>query len=362
MASPRRNSARTVGDRLSAEAYHFAFVQVVRIIEHIRAHQGYPSQPVGYAVHPEQECLRILGSLGRSFAPAEVAAVAGIEAPLAAVTPQRPVVTTTFMGLYGPSGVLPQHDNQRIINRGGKANVEKELLDLFHHRILSLFYRASTKYRLPFAYDRHVRHTKSDLELTTRVLLSVAGLGFSQLQKRLCFSDELVIKYCQYFGQGPKNASSLARMLESVFGIRVSILPWQGRWLSHTPHSRSIMPHRALPAGQHCQLGRSLVLGERVWEIQRKFRVRIGPVDRQTFQAFLPGSKNLTMAMQMVRLYIDVSLDFDIQLEIRADEVPQLKLNGADSRLGLNAWLISRPPTANKTDAVFGESNAHFTN
>ena len=61
-----------------------------------------------------------------------------------------------FLGLTGPSGVLPPHYTAHADARvcAAKDTSLRDLLDMFNHRLISLFYRAWEKYRLPFAYER----------------------------------------------------------------------------------------------------------------------------------------------------------------------------------------------------------------
>ena len=78
----------------------------------------------------------------------------------------------TFMGLIGPAGVLPHWYTELVVERIWKKDRSLSgFLDIFHHRLISLFYLAWKKYRfeanyLPDAHDR-----------LSHCLLSLAGLG-----------------------------------------------------------------------------------------------------------------------------------------------------------------------------------------
>ena len=58
----------------------------------------------------------------------------------------------------------------------------------------------------------------------------------------------------------------------------------------------------------------------------------------------------------MARLFVDGELDFDVQLVLKAEEVPGCLLSstpGAGARLGRYAWLKGRPFADDAADAVF---------
>jgi type VI secretion system protein ImpH len=309
--------------------------------------------------------VRFAALPSRSFPPAEVAHLVHLaDSPETKTTETKtvedearttPLLTVAFMGLFGPSGVLPYHDTQRIIDAGNKKNPERDFLDVFNHRMISLFYRASTKYRIPFAFESTYQKALETENGVTQSLYALAGMGTPGLRKRLTVSDELSIEFAGLLGHRIKNAISLQRMLGDYFDLPVSIRQFVGQWMYLSKENQSQMPSRTVILGQNCALGRSFILGERVWDVSGKFRVQIGPLSKAQFDSFLPGTRRLVEIAQITQLYAGKQFDFDIQLELMAQEVPPTQL-GADSRLGLNTWLFAQQPKDNKTDAIFIQS------
>ncbi len=359
MAVKSRTSKHSVKTQLQSEPYRFSFVQACRLLEQICELQGRPCKNVGCDALPTEEFVRFAALPARSFPPAEVASLANLSDAKAIESaedaPSAPELTVTFMGLFGPSGVLPYHDTQRIIDAGNKSNPERDFLDVFNHRIISLFYRASTKYRIPFAFESTYRKSRETENVVTQSLYAIAGMGTPGLRKRLTVSDELSIEFAGLFGHQVKNAISLQRMLGDYFELPVSVCQFVGQWMYLSKENQSQMPTSSMVLGQNCALGTNFILGERVWDVSGKFRVLLGPLTKEQFDSFLPGSPRLVEIAQITQLYAGNQFDFDIQLELIAREVPPTQL-GEESRLGFNTWLFAEQPTDNKLDAVFTQS------
>jgi type VI secretion system protein ImpH len=104
------------------------------------------------------------------------------------------------------------------------------------------------------------------------------------------------------------------------------------------------------------------VAGERVWDVQGMVRLRLGPLRREQFDALLPdrspiaARKAFFLLCHLARLYVGPELDFDVQLVLRAADVPACQLaddGGLGPRLGWNTWLCSGPRDRDADDAVF---------
>jgi type VI secretion system protein ImpH len=98
-----------------------------------------------------------------------------------------------------------------------------------------------------------------------------------------------------------------------------------------------------------------VVVGQRVWDVQSKFRVRLGPIGYRQFCRFMPSGDALRPICQMIRSYAGVQHDFDVQPVLRAEEVPWCWLGdrGDPARLGWNTWVRSRTFEHDVDDAVF---------
>ena len=364
--------AMSLEKRLFDEPYLFDFFQAVRILQHLGGRSL-----VGYSGPPGAEAVRFRAHVSLSF---PASSIHDLIHPLP--DSRCPVMIQAFLGLTGPSGVLPRHYSELLYrlekdrsSRNPEKNALRDWLDLFNHRLVSLFYRAWEKYRFFIPFERG-QYRQPEPDLFTGCLYSLVGLGVPSLRNRLHVSvrdatvdGELggrvlarienlaLLRYGGLLAQQVRSAAGLQAMLQDYFQLPVKVRQYQGQWLRIEPAQQS-----RLQDGGNNQLGLTTVIGERVWDIQSKFRLRIGPLDYGQFLDFLPDlapipkRKSLYLLFHMVKLYVGPALDFDVQLVLKSSEVPECQLEEGltfGTRLGWNTWLRSEDLRDDPEDAVF---------
>ncbi len=368
--------AATLEERLFLEAFSFDFFQAVRLLEKLQP----AGRPVGYGGPPEEEVVRLRALQSLDFPPSAIHHLepAGDALPV-------PALTVTFLGMTGPSGVLPRHYTELLLRlqrdaRGPERTALRAWLDLFNHRLLALFFRAWEKYRFWIPYERgEYRHR--DPDPFTLSLFSLVGLGTPALRNRLRVAvpegqgalareralaridDLALLRYAGLLSHQPRCAVSLEALLGSYLKLPVQVQQFQGQWLRLDADSQSAVGGTGPPAA----LGVNTVVGERIWDVQARIRIRLGPLTYERFQEFLPDRapvprrKLIFLVAQLVRLYVGLEVDVDVQLVLTASEVPTIQLGpapavgrgGLGSRLGWNTWSRSRPMQRDAADAVF---------
>ncbi len=361
--------------RLLDDATAFDFFQAVWLLERMEPAR----RPVGLEGGPCGEIVRFRAHQSLSFPASAVYelcerkvenAPGGFRPPLA--------MTVTFFGLTGSSGVLPRHYTELLLRlereaKGAEKHALREWLDLFNHRLISLFYRAWEKYRfyIPFARGEHERR---EPDAFTTALTSLIGLGQPALRQRLRVStweqdgheerplaevpDLALLRYAGILSGRPRTAANLEQLLSDFFSVPVCVQQFQQQWLSLEKPQQTSLGTR----DGNGRLGTSAVVGERVWDVQGKIRVRVGPLSLAQFNEFLPDRspqlqrKAQFLLAHLVRLFIGPETDFDVQLVLRSSQTPRCRLTSdPDSapRLGWNTWLLSQSPQLDPDEAVF---------
>lgn len=248
-----------------------------------------------------------------------------------------------FMGLFGPNGGLPLHLTEAAADRRLHARDETlwRFIDLFHHRMLSLFFRSWAIHQPTVDLDR-----PNEARFPGRVG-ALIGVGQDSLCARGRWGDLSRLYFAGHLSRGPRNAGGLERMIEEYFGVPTEVIPFQGRWIDLPAENRCRLG-QSLSAGM---LGRNLFAGEQVWECQTAFRIRLGPMRLADLERFLPGTDSSVRLGELVRFYVGLELAWDVQCVLRAEEVPPTRL-GATSRLGRTTWLTSQSPLRNAEDYV----------
>lgn len=347
MAPSGRRTDTPLIDALFERGFDFDFFQVVRLLT-----RCFPErQDVGTNAKPSNEVARFGAKLSLAF---PASAVHDVEQVPDSDEPPR--VTVTFLALTGTQGILPLHYTERLIARNvAKDMAAVDFLDLFNHRLLSLFYRAWQKHHPPVLYEAAIaRRTGPDLYTTC--LLSLVGLGTSGLQRRLRAPDENLLLYAGLIAQRPMSATALRGILRYHFSVPVEIDQCLGSWYGLEDPDRCYLTTEE----SRNQLGVGAFIGDEVWDQQARFRIQIGPVKLDRFIEFLPDRPAMARLMELTRFLIGQAPIFDVQVSLLKDQVPFCRLSdeGEDAaRVGWLGWLKTEEFPHDAHDAVFACMN-----
>lgn len=303
----------------------FEFFQAVRLLALMFPER----EPVGHFVAPEREIVRFAANTSLSFPPSEIHSLDWSEA--------IPKMAVNFMGMTGPLGTLPYAYSELILERlRNRDRTLPEFLDIFNHRMISLFYQAWEKYRFQVAYERDGNDRLS------RCLMSLIGLGTPGLQNRQVVRDEALLFYSGLLALQPRSAVGLQHLLEDYFGVHVDVEQFVGSWQALDPADQTVFEDGDSFSEQ---LAVGMVAGDAVWDQQSRLRVKMGPLTQEQYLGLLPSGSAYAAAGNLIRFFCGANLEVELQLILRQDAVPNCDLgddSAAGPRLGWFTWMKSR--------------------
>lgn len=322
-----------MSESLRHPAHEWEFHPLVRhLVERLQ-----PRVRPGEPGRPEDERVRFATNPSLGFPPSEVESVvwSGPEGN------ERATITVNFMGLHGQASPLPLCYAQEMLwdLQEPEGQRQRDFLDLFNHRMLSLLFRARQKYRYAQRFDR----TGGD-EFSRRVL-ALVGLDDEEVRAASGARFEQILRGLGVLANRHRSASGLEDMLRASFpGIDVSVLSCVSRRLPIPVDQRLYLkaPRRTAPRRGDALtgLGRDTCVGTTRVDSSSTFRVALGPMDFPEFRRFLPGEPDFDSLAALTRLYVQEPLDFDVELQLRPSQRPAQRLAPMDGlRLGQTSWL-----------------------
>jgi type VI secretion system protein ImpH len=308
--------------RLFDEFYRFSFYKAVGLLEAFNPE----GKPLGETLDPEQEPVHFSVKPGFSFPPSDISNLRQTEPGKAANMEVR------FLGLIGPSGVLPHWYNELAVERVRSHDFTLvDFLDIFHHRLITLLYLSWKRTNLPANYLPGAKDRLS------WYLLSLIGLGTEGMRGRIGLPEESLI-FC---------SGLLGRQVPSVAAVQAAVRYMSGADVELQQFIERVVPLDPEDCTQlgaaNASLGESTVCGGFVYECQSKFRVELGPVGYRQFVRFLPSGDLLKPIFALIRYMVGVEYEFEIGVTLRAEEVPGCRLGDTSPdapRLGWSTWTL----------------------
>lgn len=317
---------RPVVEQLFAEAWRFDFFQAVHLLERLLPR----AERVGETSGVRPEPVRFRSSLMAAFPASEIdRLVLGLRPG------EPPEMTVNFMGLAGGFGPLPPPLAEHVLARSRRGDTAaRDFLDIFNHRLVSLFYRARARHRLSLA-----RGTPADSNFAL-YLFALIGLATPELRGRMPFPDRALLHYAGLLSQAPRSLHGLERLLADYFGVPVHGVPLEGRWLAIDESEQT----RLGASGRNQRLGGGAVLGRRAWDQQAGLTLILGPLSYQRFRELLPDGKAHRRLQALVGFYAEAPLEPAYRLRLKPEEVPKTRLGRKrGALLGWTSFLTTGP-------------------
>jgi len=294
---------------------------------------------LGRAPRPLDEPLRLGQEPSMAFAPSNVS---GVDVDVDGDGPPR--ISIYGFGLFGPNGPLPLHltEYARERKRHHNDHTLSAFADLFHHRLILLFYRAWADAQSVNSLDRPDGHRFVDY------VASLMSMGQPGLKERDRIADHARTFMAGHLVRQTRNPEGLIQILRLYFDVPVRVEEFVSDWVMIDERQVS----RLGLFGRNHKLGGGATIGLAVRDAQSKFRLELGPLSQQQFREFLPGSRRLQQVVDWVRQYVGIEFAWELRLVLKKQEARGMQLS-SDQRLGWGSWLGSRLSDTDAGDMVF---------
>lgn len=327
------------------EAARLGFEALMRRLEALEP----ATRVLGSRALPADEPLRFRQKVDASFSYADVVGVQIESVPESDARPSRDIfsITTSFLGMLGVGSPLPS-GMLGALREAADDEATAPFFEVFHHRLMSLFYRALLEGDLG-------RWTTGDAHGWVARLANLAGVRIDAITISVFGSQELMAMVPFLAPMHRRSNWALQGVLRTVLsdlistGGDIDIDPLLESWAD-------------LDLEDQCRLGRDnrrlgrapdsglMVLGTRMRVRNAHVGVRIGPM---TYESYARLQHPDGLEQQRLRMALKLmghdGVRYRITVCLAPGQVPEIAL-GRSGRLGRDAWLAGR--SGRLTDVV----------
>lgn len=333
MAYAARTSHDDLIRSLTEAPHRYGFYQALRLLE--ATHADAP----GFArsQRARQDPVRLGQAAHLDFASATLRRVE----PATDERPER--LLQNFHGLFGPNGPLPVHLTEYAMERSLSWHdpTLERFCDVFHHRMLSLFYRLWANAEPAVCEDRP-EHNRFRTYIG-----ALAGLGLPSLREQDALPDQAKLFHAGLLANQKRSPEGLLCIISQQFGMPVRLHEYQPEWLP-LPHDARLHLGDARSTGS---LGVNTVLGARTFERQFRFSIVFGPLGLADFESLLPDQPVPRKLSALVRNYVGLEFSWDYAVLVHEDDMPAAR-PGEYGQLGWSTWLSGRAREPDKPDFI----------
>ncbi|RQM44676.1 type VI secretion system baseplate subunit TssG [Paraburkholderia bannensis] len=305
---------------LESEPWRYGFIALMR-----RINANMAIDPVGTAALATTETFRLGQKPSLIFAPREIAD--------ATLRDGRLRIRLFSLGMLGPNGPLPIHVTE-IAREREESRRDPTLcnfLDIFHHRSLSLMFRAWKWSQSAVSLDR------ADDDHFSFYIASLVGDG--RRRERPCpLASHARLSAAPHLVRRSRNPDGLRATLAHFFGVPVAIKEFELHWMTIEPGRESRFGGDRMSS---C-LAMGATLGQVVPDRRHRFRIVLGPLDIEQYHRFTPQGGDLLKLIEWVRVFTGREYSWELELQLKPQSATPAVMGGP-LQLGWSSWLGHSP-------------------
>jgi type VI secretion system protein ImpH len=322
MGTDERPPIGALVERLVAQPQGFNLFQAISLLERSRPDRA----PVGVG-GGRGESVRLGSIVSLGFQASDVGKVSVADDPAEAAR-----LWTSVLSLAGAHGPLPLPFTELVLERSAaRDHATADFLDIFNHRFLSFLYRSRKKHHMGLNWASAQSSTMA------ACLDSVSALGL-KAGVRAPNGEVTWLRHAGLLGGAPRSMTGLLAMLSDRLGLRASGAQFCGAWRDLETREVATLSTRA--GRRPPRLGRSAVLGKRVWDQSANINVTLSGLSLPRLRRLLRGGEEYALLKWMIRRYLQQDMGVEMVLHLDHKEAPPTVLTQKQPmRLGWTSWI-----------------------
>lgn len=288
---------------------------------------------IGYSVSPKQDCARfgqtpMLHFHASAFSEVKFGKINGVYK-----------LKNSYWGMFGINGALPNHLTEYAIERNYrlKDKTLAEFVDIFHHRFISLFYRAWADAEPTVSHDRPDKDTFGKRINTFSGEIIEQQNAFNQNQNIHQYLSGL-------FSHKNRSGKVLSQLLSESLHLEVSISEFQGCWYEIEPSEKTKL------GSSNATLGIDCIIGKRTYQRSFNFSINIGPIDYPQYIALLNNKQRINSIIAITQKAVGQEYQFSINVILKPYQTKPSQLGSA--QLGINSWCQDKSSHLAQQDPI----------
>lgn len=340
MAGTKRIADAHLRELLARDGKRFEFFRAVDLVERMSP----DATPVGHAGPAGREAIRFEHDPELTFHTSDVRFVRPAD-PARGQPYTR--IRTTFLGLFGVVSPLPVSMSEDVLAADQNENPGlREFYDIFHHRVLGLFFRAWQRSRL------HASHRTDATDPFTSRALAFVGVDMRGAPYERGLPPLVQLGLAPLLARRARTAAALkvvaARVLPDMpLEVECFVLR----------HTEMRVEQRVTLGVRNSTLNQDMAIGKRVSDRSGRFRVRLGPLTQEQADAVSPGGSLHDTLLAVLDYGAGGVLEAEVEVIMAADQVARFRLGAArGASLGRSTRLGTREPAplTSRFVAAFG--------
>lgn len=317
MATVTRRADSALEDQILKQTYEFDFHQAIRILEALNP----GCVPLGEGGDPREEAVSIKARITYSVSSSDLYSLS--------YDTVTPTLSINFLGIAGIQGPLPMPYTELLVERLRQKDTSfLDFLDIFNHRLASLWHRARRKTVLGMSF------LPPEQTPAGKSFLDLIGLESEYLQNKLVIPDRVLLSNAALLWQRPRSATGLKVVLEAFFKKPIKIIQFIGKWRASIAEDQS----RIGINGQYNALGQDALLGCRSWHQASSLAIQIGPLSWGEFLDYIHQKEHYLEMRDLSYFYTGIGTNLFLKLILIKEQIPPTALN-SQFALGQTTWL-----------------------